>query len=132
METPRPPEGANVTPAGPRRHFSMIRSFHLADLLTIANGCCGIIAVFQALRFMESRADAHLYAAGLLIPLAIVFDVLDGRIARWRHDASAMGREMDSLATSFRLASRPRPSPLRRASTPASTRSSSRTSPSAA
>ncbi len=98
METPRPPEGANVTPAGPRRHFSMIRSFHLADLLTIANGCCGIVAVFQALRFMESRAAGHLYAAGLLIPLAIIFDVLDGRIARWRHDASAMGREMDSLA----------------------------------
>ena len=98
METPSPPEGANMTPAAPRKHFSMIRSFHLADLLTIANGCCGIVAVFQAMRFLDSRAAAHVYAAGLLIPLAIVFDVLDGRIARWRHRASAMGREMDSLA----------------------------------
>ena len=36
--------------------------------------------------------------AALLIPLAFIFDVLDGRIARWRHAASPMGREMDSLA----------------------------------
>ena len=32
------------------------------------------------------------------MPLAIVFDVLDGRIARWRHRASPLGRELDSLA----------------------------------
>jgi CDP-diacylglycerol--serine O-phosphatidyltransferase len=34
----------------------------------------------------------------LLIPIALVFDVLDGRIARWRHSASSLGRELDSLA----------------------------------
>src|SRR6185503_2342181 len=28
----------------------------------------------------------------------LVFDVLDGRIARWRHKASPLGRELDSLA----------------------------------
>ena len=87
-----------MTRTEPRKHFSMIRSFHVADLLTIANGCCGIVAVFQAMRFLEARETAHIYVAGLLIPLAIVFDVLDGRIARWRHDASALGREMYSLA----------------------------------
>jgi CDP-diacylglycerol--serine O-phosphatidyltransferase len=27
-----------------------------------------------------------------------VFDILDGRIARWRQKSSAMGRELDSLA----------------------------------
>ncbi len=82
----------------PVQHFSMLRSFHLADLLTIANGCCGIGAVFRAMRFMESHAIRDIYIAVLLIPLAIVFDVLDGRIARWRHQASPLGREMDSLA----------------------------------
>jgi len=30
--------------------------------------------------------------------LALFFDVMDGRIARWRHQASVMGRELDSLA----------------------------------
>ena len=32
------------------------------------------------------------------MPLALVFDVLDGRIARWRQKHSVMGRELDSLA----------------------------------
>lgn len=29
---------------------------------------------------------------------AFIFDVLDGRIARWRHEHSPLGRELDSLA----------------------------------
>jgi len=29
---------------------------------------------------------------------ALVFDILDGRVARWRQQTSAMGRELDSLA----------------------------------
>lgn len=87
-----------MTRRAPRRHFTMIRSFHLADLFTIANGCCGISAVFHAMQYVEDRAGWHLALAVALIPLAIVFDVLDGRIARWRHDASPLGRELDSLA----------------------------------
>lgn len=81
-----------------RKHFSMIRGFHLADLLTIANGCCGIAAVFHAMRFVERHDERQIYFATLLIPVAIIFDVLDGRIARWRHTHSPMGRELDSLA----------------------------------
>ena len=82
----------------PRTHFSMIRNFHLADLFTIANGFCGVAALFEAMGYLTSRDRRQLYVAALLIPLAFVFDVLDGRIARWRHAASPMGREMDSLA----------------------------------
>jgi len=81
-----------------RKHFSMIRGFHLADLLTIANGCCGIAAVFHAMRFLERQDRRQIYFAAFLIPVAVVFDVLDGRIARWRHTNSPMGRELDSLA----------------------------------
>jgi CDP-diacylglycerol--serine O-phosphatidyltransferase len=81
-----------------QRHFSMIRNFHLADFFTIANGFCGIAAVFEAMKFLATQDRVHLYVAALLIPLALVFDVLDGRIARWRHKASPMGRELDSLA----------------------------------
>jgi len=82
----------------PARHFSMIRSFHLADLFTIANGFCGMTALFQAMAFLSTGERWRLDAAALLIPLALLFDVLDGRIARWRHQASALGRELDSLA----------------------------------
>ena len=76
----------------------MIRSFHLADLFTIANGFCGMAALFQAMAFLSARERWRLDAAALLIPLALLFDVLDGRIARWRHEASPLGRELDSLA----------------------------------
>ena len=82
----------------PPRHFSMIRSFHLADFFTIANGFCGMAALFLAMAFLSTRERWRLDAAALLIPLALLFDVLDGRIARWRHQASALGRELDSLA----------------------------------
>lgn len=82
-----------------KRHFSMLRDFHLADLLTLANGCCGVAAVFGAINFVESSADARLlYGAAALVPLALLFDVLDGRVARWRHQSSPLGRELDSLA----------------------------------
>ena len=75
----------------------MIRSFQLADLLTIANGSCGMAAVFHAMR-ATGGDRRQLYLAALFVPLAAIFDVLDGRVARWRHSHSAMGRELDSLA----------------------------------
>lgn len=81
-----------------RKHFSMLRSFHLADLFTLGNGACGVAAIFHAMRFMETTYLPNLYLAVALVPIALVFDVLDGRIARWRHKASPMGRELDSLA----------------------------------
>jgi CDP-diacylglycerol---serine O-phosphatidyltransferase len=76
----------------------MLRDFHLADLFTIANGFCGVAALFAAMRFLATGDRPQLYWAALLVPVALVFDVLDGRIARWRHVASPMGRELDSLA----------------------------------
>lgn len=76
----------------------MIRAFHLADFFTIANGFCGVGAIFEAMKFLSTHDSRHLYLAALLIPVALVFDVLDGWIARWRHAASPMGRELDSLA----------------------------------
>ena len=84
--------------ARPRTHFSMIRNFHLADLFTIANGFCGVAALFSAMNSSPPAPARHLYMAALFVPLAFVFDVLDGRIARWRHKSSPMGRELDSLA----------------------------------
>src|SRR6187401_1545915 len=82
----------------PRTHFSMIRNFHLADLFTIANGFCGVGALFEAMQYLTTGDRRRLYMAALLVPLALVFDVLDGRVARWRHATSPMGRELDSLA----------------------------------
>src|SRR5690349_4054265 len=80
------------------RHLSMLRGFHLADFLTLGNAACGTLAVFAVIAFVERRDVGLLFAAAALIPVALVFDVLDGRIARSRHAHSPMGRELDSLA----------------------------------
>ena len=76
----------------------MIRGMHLADLFTLANAACGVAGVFLAMAYVGSQSLAHFFAAASLTPLAFAFDVIDGRIARWRHTHSALGRELDSLA----------------------------------
>ena len=80
------------------KHFSMIRGFHLADFLTLGNAACGVGAVFLAMLYMATLEESHFYVAAALAPAAFVFDVLDGRVARWRQQHSALGRELDSLA----------------------------------
>ncbi len=81
-----------------RKPFAMIREFHLADWFTLANAVCGTGALFSILTYLQTGDVIHVYFACGLIPAALLFDVLDGRIARWRQKTSAMGRELDSLA----------------------------------
>ncbi|MDB5809070.1 MAG: CDP-alcohol phosphatidyltransferase [Betaproteobacteria bacterium] len=76
----------------------MVRGFHLADFFTLANAACGVATIFLAMIYVANTSVAHFLAAAAMAPAALVFDVLDGRIARWRHTHSALGRELDSLA----------------------------------
>ncbi len=76
----------------------MIREFHLADWFTLGNAVCGVGALFSVITYLERHDIRHVYFACGLVLAALVFDVLDGRIARWRQNTSSMGRELDSLA----------------------------------
>ncbi len=87
-----------MPPASAPRHFSMLRGFHLADFFTLGNAACGVGAVFFAMLYMGSHEPFHFFASAALAPAAFIFDVLDGRIARARHQHSALGRELDSLS----------------------------------
>ncbi len=78
--------------------FSMIREFQLADWFTLANAVCGTGAMFSMLTYLQTHDVMHVYYAGGMVFAAFIFDVLDGRIARWRQKHSIMGRELDSLA----------------------------------
>ena len=80
------------------KHFSMIREFHLADFFTLANAACGMAGIVLAMAFTSSGEIRQFMWAAAMAPLALLFDVLDGRIARWRRQHSALGRELDSLA----------------------------------
>jgi CDP-diacylglycerol--serine O-phosphatidyltransferase len=78
--------------------FSMIREFTLADWFTLGNAVCGTGAMFSIMTYLQNGEVLHVYFACALILAAFIFDVLDGRIARWRQKTSVLGRELDSLA----------------------------------
>ena len=66
--------------------------------MTISNGICGSQSVFSSARYLISNDKRDLYMA-LAFPLAgLMFDFLDGKVARWRNSSSMLGQELDSLA----------------------------------
>ena len=83
----------------PRRHMSMLRSYKWADLLTIANASCGTISVFLCLDYIATGNRRFFWAAFFLLPGALIFDLLDGYVARLdKRRQSVLGADLDSLA----------------------------------
>jgi len=76
------------------KHIAFLPSF-----ITLINGACGFIAILFA-------SDSYFAMAGFLILLAMVADVLDGRVARLTRTTSSFGGQLDSLsdAISFGVA----------------------------
>jgi CDP-diacylglycerol---serine O-phosphatidyltransferase len=88
-----------MNPTAPRpARFSMIRSFVLADVLTLGNGFCGSGSVLAAMQYLVTGSDRWLLLAMALLPVALIFDYADGRVARWRRRSSFLGADLDSLA----------------------------------
>ena len=81
------------------RHFGLIRSFALPDFITLSNAACGTAAIFLCLNYLEAgHYDPFIKGAFLLLPIALVFDVADGLVARGRRRSSPFGADLDSLA----------------------------------
>jgi len=79
--------------------MSMLRSYTPADALTIGNAACGTIAIFLCLDYLATGSPRFLWTAFVLLPLALVCDVLDGYVARLnRRRQSTLGADLDSLA----------------------------------
>jgi len=78
------------------RHRSI---YLLPNALTTANLFAGFYAIVQAM-------NGHFEAAAIAIFLALVFDGMDGRVARLTNTQSSFGEQYDSLAdmTSFGMA----------------------------
>src|ERR1051326_1596774 len=81
----------------PERRRMRKGMFLLPSLFTSANIAAGYYALLQSL---QGTADDfwHFDHAAIAIGFAILFDGLDGRIARMTNTASDFGRELDSLA----------------------------------
>lgn len=92
-------------PLHPTRKKGRLRRgvYLLPSLFTVGTLVCGFYAILQTLRgagLLAMEADSRLafdYAARA-IGWAILFDGLDGRIARMTNSSSEFGREFDSLA----------------------------------
>src|SRR5208337_345029 len=69
----------------------------LPSLFTTVNIAAGFYAILQTVYGVSGEAW-HLDFAAKAIGFAVLFDGLDGRIARMTNTASDFGRELDSLA----------------------------------
>jgi CDP-diacylglycerol--serine O-phosphatidyltransferase len=72
----------------------------MADFVTMLNGFCGIMSIFNSLAFCASQpADyTYLWKALAFLPAGLLADFFDGKVARWRGKSSLLGLELDSLA----------------------------------
>jgi len=72
-------------------------------MVTLGNLLCGLGSIMLAMRASHPPSDlnldaaACLYWSSLLIFAAMLFDVMDGKVARWTKSTSKFGMEMDSL-----------------------------------
>lgn len=63
----------------------------LPSLLTIGNMYCGLLSIVYTIN------DDFMFAAWMIF-LGLIFDTLDGQVARFTNSESAFGKELDSLA----------------------------------
>ena len=77
----------------------MVRSYTAADFCTLGNASCGTVSIFLCLDYLAASNKEYLWIAFLLLPLALIFDILDGYVARRnRSRQSTLGADLDSLA----------------------------------
>lgn len=71
----------------------------MADWVTLGNAACGTCSIFFCLNYLENaKYHPYIVASFFLLPLALLFDILDGHVARYRQNSSPYGSDLDSLA----------------------------------
>ena len=95
MERPSSPEQSKRW--GFRRPRRLRTIALLPTLITLGNGVCGVVAIFKIGEYMAGGPDRVAQQAAWLILAAMVFDALDGFVARLTRTASSFGAQLDSL-----------------------------------
>src|ERR1039458_5062170 len=77
-----------------------LKIYFLPNLLTAGNLFCGFVALTKIVEADPATDNyiSQIYLALIFILLACIFDLFDGRAARWGGAESPFGREFDSLA----------------------------------
>jgi CDP-diacylglycerol--serine O-phosphatidyltransferase len=71
----------------------------LPCLFTLGNAACGFAAIVKVASYVHSGGDTQfLVQAAYLVLLAMLFDAVDGKIARMTKATSDFGGQLDSLA----------------------------------
>jgi CDP-diacylglycerol--serine O-phosphatidyltransferase len=78
----------------------------LPTLLTLGNGVCGFASACYAVHATPTDRDS-LFVAGWLIFAAMVFDTLDGGMARLMRQTSRFGAELESLCDAISFGAAP-------------------------
>ena len=92
-------DGSEADEPRPRpKRLTMLRSFSLADFITLTNGAAGMGAVLLCMAYVASLDRVLMWTALGLFPISLAADVLDGSVARWRKRSSPFGADLDSLA----------------------------------
>lgn len=91
-----------------RGRRAYIRSvYFLPSMATLGNALCGFGAIYVAALvpgqaggdpWTEFLARHHFVVAAYLIFIAMIWDALDGRLARWTRHTTDFGGQLDSLA----------------------------------
>ncbi len=71
--------------------FRIINLLKFADMFTLINVALGIASITFSI-------DNNFKYASFVLLIAVVFDYLDGKIAKFMHQQSTFGKELDSLA----------------------------------
>ena len=71
--------------------FRLRNLIKIADIFTLINIIFGLIAIFFTIQENYNLAIASLF-------IAVIFDFIDGRIARYLKQQNTFGKELDSLA----------------------------------
>jgi CDP-diacylglycerol---serine O-phosphatidyltransferase len=94
MDQLAPIQADEPTPGGLKNHRFRRGIYLLPSILTVANILCGYYAVLATLKGTAADLDNAARAIGF----AILFDILDGRVARATGTNSEFGKQFDSLA----------------------------------
>jgi CDP-diacylglycerol--serine O-phosphatidyltransferase len=88
---------ARRTPLRPRPKLDLRKTlFVLPNLITLGSTFCGFNAIRLVAKDQPNSDD--IYRAAVLLIFAMLFDLMDGRVARMTKTQSAFGLQLDSLS----------------------------------
>ena len=69
----------------------LIKYLKRADFFTVANLSCGIVSIIMSI-------EGNFVLSATLLFIAVIFDILDGKVAGLMHQKNSFGKQIDSMS----------------------------------